>query len=201
MRNLIIIGGGSHAKVIADIAASLDFNILGVLDDNADTTHFPDYDVLGKVEDCVKFADKAQFIIAIGNNAVRKQIAEKYNLDFATLVHPRAFISPKAKIGKGTVVMPMAVVNTNASVGEHCIINSAAVVEHASRVGNFVLVSPQVSLCGTVTVGDNCHIGAGASVINNKSICADCIIGAGATVIRDLVESGTYVGVPARVIK
>lgn len=36
-----------------------------------------------------------------------------------------------------------------------------------------------------------------AVVSNNVSVCADCMIGAGAVVVKDVVEAGTYVGVPA----
>lgn len=50
---------------------------------------------------------------------------------------------------------------------------------------------------GTVSVGTHTWIGAGAVVSNNVSVCADCMIGAGAAVVKDVVEAGTYVGVPA----
>ena len=47
-------------------------------------------------------------------------------------------------------------------------------------------------------IGEGAWIGAGATVSNNISICQDCVIGAGAVVVKDIVEKGTYVGVPAR---
>ena len=43
-------------------------------------------------------------------------------------------------------------------------------------------------------------IGAGATVKNNTSICGECIIGAGAVVVKNIDQSGTYIGVPARMI-
>ena len=33
---------------------------------------------------------------------------------------------------------------------------------------------------------------------NNVDICSNCMIGAGAVVIKDITESGTYIGVPAK---
>jgi sugar O-acyltransferase (sialic acid O-acetyltransferase NeuD family) len=201
MHNLIIIGAGGHAKVVVDIANALGYNILGFLDDNTAINEFANLKQLGKIEDCTKYIDKAKFVIAIGNNAVRKRIAEEYNLKFATLIHPSAVVSPNATIGEGSVVMPLCVINSNTQIGEHCIINTAAIVEHDNTIGNFSHISPNATLCGTVNIGDLCHIGAAATVINNTDICSGCIIGAGAVVTKDINKSGTYVGVPAKVIK
>ena len=53
-------------------------------------------------------------------------------------------------------------------------------------------------LAGTVHVGKATWIGIGASVSNNLSICENCMIGAGAVVVKDITESGTYIGVPAK---
>lgn len=201
MHDLIIIGGGGHAKVIADIASLNGYKILGFLDDNPAITKLLDFDKLGKIDDAHLFADKAQFIIAIGNNAVRKEIAEKYNLSFATLVHPTAVIGSQVEIGKGTVVMPAVVINSSSKIGEHCIINSASVIEHDNTIDNFTHISPNAALCGTVKIGKNCHIGANATIINNTNICDNCIIGAGAVVTKNIENSGTYIGIPAKVIK
>ena len=46
------------------------------------------------------------------------------------------------------------------------------------------------------------HIfGIGACIKNNISVAKKCIIGAGAVVLKDIEESGTYVGVPAKRIR
>ncbi|MBR6533776.1 MAG: acetyltransferase [Clostridia bacterium] len=201
MHDLIIIGAGGHAKVIADIATANDYNIIGFLDDNCDIQKLLNFDRLGKIEDAPLFSNKAQFIIAIGNNAVRKEIAQKYNLSFATLIHPTAVIGSQVEIHKGTVVMPLAVINSSSKIGEHCIINSASVIEHDNTINNFTHISPNATLCGTVKIGKNCHIGANATVINNTNICDDCVIGAGAVVTKNIEKSGTYIGIPAKVIK
>ena len=94
--------------------------------------------------------------------------------------------------------MPNAVVNAGAKIGCHCIVNTGGIVEHDSVLENFVHVSVGAKLCGTVHVGESTWIGAGAVVRNNLSIGSHCMIGAGAVVVNDIVDAGTYVGVPAR---
>ena len=54
MCDVIIIGAGGHAKVIADIVLKNGDNLLGFLDDNATGTVLPGYKVLGKVNDAQK---------------------------------------------------------------------------------------------------------------------------------------------------
>ncbi len=198
---IIIIGAGGHAKVIADIVIKSGETLLGFLDDAAVGTVYGEYTVLGTVADCVKYADEARFIIGIGNNAIRRKIAEQYALDWATAVHPSAQIALGVTLGEGTAVMANAVINSDAAIGRHCIVNTAAVVEHDNVLGDYVHVSPHATLCGVVTVGDNTQIGAGATVIHVTNVCADCVVGAGSAVVADIDTAGTYVGVPAKKIK
>lgn len=192
-KEVIIIGAGGHGKVIADIIKKNGDTVLGFLDDNTEAK-----DTLGCVCDCVKHKDK-YFIIAIGNNKIRKAIAEEYKeLKYYTAIHPSAVIADDVKIGCGTAVMANSVINASAVIGKHCIINTAAVIEHDNVMGDFVHVSPNAALCGTVMTGDSCHIGAGAVIKNNVSVAADTVIGVGGAVVSDITVKGTYIGVPVK---
>lgn len=198
MNRLIIIGAGGHGKVIADNALKNGYQSICFVDDRekGDVMGLP---VIGTSEEISHLNDgNTDFIIGIGNNAVRKAIAEKYKVNWVSIVHPSAQIAWNAKIGKGTVVLANAVINACASVGEHCIINTGAIVEHDNVIENYVHISPNAALGGTVHIGMNSHIGIGATVINNIDVCADCMIGAGAVVVKNIVEKGTYVGIPTK---
>ncbi len=201
MRNLIIIGGGGHAKVIADIAIANKYNILGFLDDNPNNLEFLGLNRLGCIADALKYSEKAKFIIAIGNNKIRKKINEKYRLNYATLIHPSAIVGSDVAIGEGSVIMPNTVINTSTKIGKHCIINTCASVDHDNLISDFTHISPNATLCGTVKIGENCHVGAGATIINNINIFSNCTIGAGAVVTSNIENSGIYVGVPAKKIR
>ncbi|MBR3972832.1 MAG: acetyltransferase [Oscillospiraceae bacterium] len=199
--SVILIGGGGHARVIIDCIRAAGNEVIGILDDGlAAGTLVSDVPVLGKTADYEAYR-RHEFLLAIGNNAVRRRIAEKLDVKWHTAVHPSAVISPYARVGAGTVVMPGAIINSGASVGSHCIINSGAVVEHDNCLGDYVHISPGAALGGIVTVGEGTHVGIGASVRNNICICDGCVIGAGGAVVKDITEPGTYVGVPVRKMK
>ncbi len=195
MSDVIIIGASGHGKVIADIIEKCGDNVYTFLDDDTSRAG-----VTGKISDCVNYPDK-KFIIAIGNNAIRRKIAETYNLHYYTAIHPSAVIGKDVTIGEGTAIMAGTVINSSTVIGKHCIINSGSVVEHDNTLADYVHLSPNATLCGTVTVGENTHIGAGVTVKNNTNITADCVIGIGAAVVSDITEAGTYCGVPAKLVK
>ena len=198
MNRLIIIGAGGHGKVIADAALKNGYTNICCVDDHTtgDVMGFP---IIGTTADVECLNDgNTDFVIGIGNNAIRKTIAEIHNVNWVSIVHPSAQIGFDAEIGKGTVVMANAVVNVCAKIGEHCIINTGAIVEHDNVIENYAHISPNVALGGTVRIGSLTHVGIGATVKNNTEICSECTIGAGAVVVKNIKEPGTYVGVPIR---
>ena len=194
-KNVIIIGAGGHGKVIADIVRKSNDNFMGFLDDDLSKEN-----VIGKVSDCIKYQDY-YFVIGIGNNKIRRKIANEYlNLKYYTAIHPAAVLSTNVKIGKGTVVMANAVVNDSTKIGMHCIINTASVVEHDNYIDDYVHISPNATLCGTVKIGKETHIGAGAVVKNNTSVCENVIVGIAAAIVKNIDKPGTYVGVPGKIL-
>ncbi len=198
-KNVIVIGASGHGKVIADIIIKSGDKVVGFLDDGVSKGNLvAGIEVLGIIEDYIMF-ENCEFIIAIGTPNIRKRIANDLQVNWYTAIHPNAVVSSlDVEIGEGTVVMANAVINSSAKIGKHCIINTGAIVEHDNYISDYVHLSPNATLAGTVTVGDMTHIGVGACVKNNINIAPNCTIGAGAVVVKDILESGTYIGVPAR---
>lgn len=198
-KKVMIIGASGHGKVIADIIHQSGDQVMGFLDDDPTKKEIHQIPVLGKIEDTQKYKDDFCFIIGIGDNQIRKKIAERNPaLNYYTAIHPTAVIGEGVRIGNGTAVMAGVVINVDADIGEHCIINTAAVIEHDCIIGDYTHVSPQACLCGNVHVGEECHIGAGVTVINNLSICLKCTIGIGAVVVSNIEKQGIYIGNPAK---
>lgn len=196
-QNLIIHGAGGHAKVVTEIAEALGLEIVCFLEQPISKKTFLGYPVF----ETVAAEDEDSYVIAIGSNPVRKKIAEQQDKDYIILIHPRATISTRARVGDGTVVMAGATINSEARIGKHCIVNTNASVDHDCVIGDYVHLSPNVALAGGVQVGEGTHIGIGASVIQGIKIGQGCTIGAGAVIIRDIPDGMTVVGNPGRIIK
>jgi acetyltransferase EpsM len=205
---IVMIGYGGHSKVISDLILSDKGNeVIGYFDDKFFETKRIDNKYFGPIlsaGNMLNYFNEVKFLIAIGNNSERKQIANRLSFPedyYATIIHRSAIVSPTAKIGRGTVVLANTVINADTEIGQHAIINTGAVIEHDNKLGNFVHVCPGATLTGVVHIEDGTFIGAGATIIPNVKIGKCSIIGAGATVINDIPSYSTAVGIPARVIK
>lgn len=205
IEKIVLIGAGGHAKVIIDLIELIYGNRqeikVELLDDNIPIgTIICGKRIEGKISDCQNYSCKAKFIIGIGNNQIRKEIAQQYRLSYTTLVHPSAVIGKNVEIGQGTVIAANAVINCESKIGKHCIINTAATVDHECVIGDYTHVSPGAHLGGQVSIGEESWLGIGCSVKNNVKIGQNVTVGAGGVVITDLPGRCTAVGNPAKVL-
>lgn len=202
MKSVIIIGASGHGKVIADIIQKSGDKVYGFLDDNTELNDaFLGFPVLGTIDSYKKYCNIVEFVIAIGDAKIRNAISKKLqDANIYTAIHPTAVISNlDVTIGKGTVIMANAVINSGSQIGAFCIINTGAIVEHDNVIEDYVHVSVGAKLAGTVYVGKYTWIGIGAVVSNNLKICENCVIRAGAVVVENIIKSGSYQGVPAKI--
>jgi sugar O-acyltransferase (sialic acid O-acetyltransferase NeuD family) len=195
-----IIGLGGHAKVVADIIQKSKQEITGVWDDNPLVRTFMQHGVLGTIEE-FKDQQSGQFIIAIGDNRVRKKMATSFAPCTVNAIHPSSEIASTAKIGFGNVILPNVSVNAAAIIGDHVILNTNASIDHDCMVADYVHISPQVGIAGNVQIGEGTQVGIGASVIQGIKIGKWATIGAGAVIIRDVPDYAVVVGNPGRIIK
>lgn len=200
-KDIIIIGAGGHAKVIADIIYKSGDNLIGFLDDNLSLQGkkiYLDKKVIGTTKDIDKYKEY-YFVIGIGNNSIRKKINNENNLKLYTAIHPSAIIAQDVKIGTGSVIMAGVVINPGTVIGKNCIINTCSSLDHDNLLEDYVHISPGAHLAGTVSVKEGTWICTGAIIKNNITIGKNNIIGAGGVVIKDIIEeNATYIGVPAR---
>ncbi|MBP3482188.1 MAG: acetyltransferase [Alistipes sp.] len=192
---MYLYGASGHAKVIIDILKSQNIEIEGLIDDNATIGSLLGYRVFHSPEGL------SPIIISIGDNEIRKRIADKLRCDFGTAVHSSAIVSEYATIGTGTVVMQGAIIQSCAEIGRHCIINTGATVDHDCKIGDFVHISPNATLCGNVSVGEGSQIGAGSVVVPGVKIGKWSLVCAGSVVTKDIPDCCIAAGNRCKVIK
>ncbi|MCL9662789.1 acetyltransferase [Paenibacillus hunanensis] len=204
--NYLIYGAGGHAKVVADIIYANGDYVIGVVDDSfrGDTWRgIPFYGHWDNVAKVVLEHPDAQWIIAIGNNQVRKTIVEKMNafsVKWGKVLHPSTIISPSVQLGEGSVCMPGVIINADSIIGKHVILNTATTVDHDNKILDYVHLSPGVHTAGSVTINELSHIGIGTNIIPGITIGKQVIIGASACVVKDIPNDSLALGCPAKVI-
>ena len=196
-------GAGGHARAVVGLLQDCKLDVAGVYDDGWKQGATESICGVPLTGDASRLPTEAKVVLAVGDNRKRAAAAARWKkqLWLDAIVHPDANVQAHATLGPGTLVFAGALVNAEAKVGKHCILNSHSVVEHESSVGDFCHVSVNATLCGRVRIGDFCFIGAASVVIDGMTIANWTTIGAGCVVQRDLLESGTYIGVPAKRIQ
>jgi sugar O-acyltransferase (sialic acid O-acetyltransferase NeuD family) len=211
VKNLIILGTGGSSYDVLDIvdrinAVSPRWRIFGFLDDSKEkgSVHLG-YRVLGKLADA-KNVRECFFIDCIGSDRSfrrRPAIIESAGLrteQFATLIHPRATVSSRAKVGKGVYVNPGCVIAGDVKIGNHVLISPGVIIGHNTTIADYNVIAPGAIVSGFVHVERNCYIGCGSSIKQSTTIGQGALIGMGAVVLRDVEAETTVVGNPARVL-
>lgn len=190
-RDLILIGGGEHARSVGAAALAGDaWALIGLHDPRPcpETAAMLGIVQLDDAAFCA--AAGARLVLgvgAIGDSSVRRRIvAAQMGRPWGTVVHPRAWVAPSAVLGEGTVVLAGAVVNAGAKVGAHCVINSGAIIEHDVVMGGFAQAAPGAVIGGGAVIGADAFVGLGASVRDHVTIGAGGFVAMGEVLHKDL---------------
>lgn len=208
-RPLVIIGTGGNALDLLDIVDAINgaapaWEVAGFLDDARPAgSRFQGLPILGALAEAGRFND-CWFINAIGSTQSyrrRPEFIAATGLSverFATLVHPLAAVSARARLGRGTYVNSAASVAGRVSIGDHVAVGPGCIVGHDSTVGDYTMLAPGAVVSGFVHVEEGGYIGARSVIRQQLCIGAGALVGMGAVVVRDVPPGATVVGNPAR---
>lgn len=190
---LAIFGYGGHAR---EVASQMDQPVTFFVDDKYSN------DLIKPLSLFVP--EEYVMIVAVADCQERKKIVERLpkNTKYFTYIHPTALIMDKSvKIGEGSFIGAYSILTTNIIVGKHAILNRGNQIGHDCKIGDYLSMMPGSIVSGTVQIGDCCWLSTNASTREKIKICENVIIGAGGVVVKDIIEEGTYVGVPTKKIK
>ncbi len=207
MTDYVLVGGGAFARELLDWFSP----VFGAEERFAGYLMDEGYDA-GKLADRLpRLGDVAGYrpqegqalVLAVGAPKDKRTLVEALAdraPRFATLLHPRAWVSASARIGQGVTVCPFGSVSADAMLEDFVTLNAFAGAGHDVTVGRFSTLSAYVDLTGGVRLAEGCFVGSGARVLPGVSIGEDCTVGAGAVVVRSAKPGKTLYAAPARTL-
>ena len=163
-RDIVILGAGGHARVVADACLEAGRGLRGFLAREVASRPLPapllgDDELLSSptLEDC-------EFLIGIGSEVLRAECGERVRAcghSLATVVHPRAIVARDVGLADGVVVFAGAVINSGAVLGPLAVVNTAATIDHDSTLAECAQVGPGARIAGEVSIGAQAFIGSG----------------------------------------
>lgn len=212
-KNLVILGQSNIISDIFDCAFALNIRVSRIVihrpeevDQRSIPTHqrllsYSEYSNAPDIDNMNTFRPRVDDVFIFGpTSPIRELIAKdfsQYSLNFCTLIHPTAYVSPFAKIGNGVFVGAKSVIGPGAIIEDHVFINRGVSIGHDTHIGSFSRLQPGANVAGLCKIGKGVSISIGAAVIERIHIGDRAIIGAGAVVLRDVSPNVLAVGVPA----
>jgi sugar O-acyltransferase (sialic acid O-acetyltransferase NeuD family) len=209
MENLLLIGGGGHARdilgLVEDINDAFDdpINVAAILDDEWENTKRFDGCEIALVKGISSNLRLGKyFVICIGYPKYRKELTDLAISNglkpYRPLIHPTANISRTCKVGDGSVVLGLSSFSPNVVVGCNSYVSHGVLLGHDAVVGDNVSIMPGASVSGDVAIGAGVLVGAGATILQGLTIGEGATVGAGSLVTKDVSPGTTVMGAPAR---
>jgi UDP-N-acetylbacillosamine N-acetyltransferase len=200
---IAVFGAGGHTRSLLNIIELNNLKIFGIYDEKLTGSSdecINDYKILGGVQD---IPAECKVVISKGDNLARGRYFTYFQSQIykENLIHPTARIEKRVSLKGSNQIFADAYINANVHIGENNILNTKSLIEHEVRIGSHNHISVGAILCGRATIGNYCFVGAGVVIIDKVSVVDNVIIGANAVVTENIVQPGTYLGVPARKIK
>lgn len=201
-RKIVLLGYSGHGFVVAEALLQQGFDLIGYADSNTRENNPYDMPFLGDERSSdFDWSSQASYVLGVGNNEIRRRIAERVRLNggrLVSVIHPEASISNDLKLGDGSFIARNVAVNPLVKVGSNVILNTSCVIEHECIIGDNVHIAPGAVLAGNVKVGRGAFVGANCVVKEGVSIGDGAVIGAGSVIITDVDAATIVVGNPGK---
>ncbi|BAX82622.1 acetyltransferase [Labilibaculum antarcticum] len=207
-KRLFIVGAGGLGRGLESCLENVlenqrDWNLVGFIDESATALDgvYSDYKILGDI-DSFQFENDDLAIIAIGDPNTRENIYKrlKGRVNFFTFIEPGAIVGKFNRIGEGCIILAASFISNNVKIGKFTIVLEKSTVGHDSELGDFCSLMPNVDVGGGCYFGNNVFAGTKATIIPRRSIADRVTIGAGSVVVRNIKNSCTVFGNPAKKI-
>jgi sugar O-acyltransferase (sialic acid O-acetyltransferase NeuD family) len=190
---LAIFGYGGHAR---EVACQIDQEL----------TFFVDEEHSNKIAKPISEFDPKKYLmmVAIADSKVRAIVVNRLPKEtkYFTFIHPSAQImDDNIEIGEGSFIGAGSILTTNIKLGKHALLNRGNHIGHDCNIGDYFSAMPNAVIGGNVWIDNKVYMGSCSNIREKIKIVANTTIGMNAAIVKNITESGTYIGVPAKKIK
>lgn len=121
-------------------------------------------------------------------------IENKYRI--FTFMHPTAFVSKNAEIGKGVIIYPLCNIDQGSKIDDGSILLNSTIIAHDTYIGKCCYLAPGVCFSGFVNLGNLSFVGTSASIANNIEIGENSTIAMGTCLTKSIEKNSCVIGNP-----
>jgi hypothetical protein len=109
---VIVLGAGGHAKVVVSTLQASGYTVPCVYDDDPAKwgSEVLGVRVTGPLAQAAE-GSRRLAILGFGENRLRKSLAARLPFEWASVVHPAAYLHPSVRLGAGTIVCAGAILH------------------------------------------------------------------------------------------
>ncbi len=194
-----LMGPGGQARVVLDAALAVGIEVTALLDDGEARDYFG-IPVVGGVGSWPQ-QEAARFIVGMSDHHRRAELGRamrEAGREVLTVVHPGAYVSPRAHLGTGVCILHGVTVHPDARIGDFVIVNANTSIDHDDLLETGAQIGPGCTFPGGVTIREFASVGAGVAARPGVTVGARAVVGAGAVLTKDVPAGETWAGNPAR---
>lgn len=206
--DILVLGRGGRAKAVINAVHDAGAHrVVGLVGDGAaegePVLGVPWSGGMDELAAVVQRTGVRHAVIAHADNGARMRTMHRSkelvpDLQFISIIHPRAILGQGVACGPGTVIMAGACIGPDTMIAEHSAIDANVTIGADCTLGNFT------SIGAGATIGDGCQVGGGTAVgmqaglVQGIIVGTHCVIGPGAMVVESVPDLHVAVGTPAR---
>ena len=190
---LALFGYGGHAR---EVACQMDQEV----------TFFVDDEYANDITKPISEFNPEEYLmmVAVADSHDRKAIVDRLPKEtkYFTFIHPTVQImDDNIEVGEGSFIGANSILTTNVKLGKHALLNRGNHIGHDCFIGDYISAMPNAVIGGNVWIDNKVYLGSCSNIREKIKIVANTTIGMNAAVVKNLTESGTYVGIPAKKLK
>ncbi|WP_439151970.1 acetyltransferase [Winogradskyella sp.] len=163
------------------------------------------FDIFDEAEFLMTQKGHCNIVFGIAFPEVLKSVIQKYkhhnHFHFPNIIHPQIELDESVTLGQGNSIAEASVFTVDISIGDFNLINRGVHLGHDVTIGSANVFNPCAVISGGVNIKNYNLIGSSATVLQYLSIASNSKIGAGSLVTKDILETMTVIGVPAKPLK